>query len=153
MVKHCQFFTQSLPETIEREFESSVLTMFILQKQHIQMKKTFALFLLGLISMVVDGQDLPSNKDIKKTLRLTNQYFMDKWPDAGKSIFTNIERPSNIWTRAVYYEGLVALYAADKKKKGLQGLYAAMGRETQMEPSGRSYHKECRQPMLRANVY
>jgi rhamnogalacturonyl hydrolase YesR len=42
---------------------------------------------------------------------------MNKWPDAGKSIITNIERPSNIWTRAVYYEGLMALYNIDKQKK------------------------------------
>lgn len=35
---------------------------------------------------------------------------MNKWPDAGKSIITNRERPSNIWTRAVYYEGLMSLY-------------------------------------------
>ncbi len=49
-------------------------------------------------------------------MRLANEYFMDKWPDAGKPIFTNIERPSNIWTRAVYYEGLMALYNIDKKK-------------------------------------
>ena len=42
---------------------------------------------------------------------LANKYFMEKWPDTGKSIITNRERPSNIWTRAVYYEGLMALYA------------------------------------------
>ncbi|HET9747625.1 MAG TPA: glycoside hydrolase family 88 protein, partial [Chitinophagaceae bacterium] len=36
--------------------------------------------------------------------------------DAGQPIFTNIERPSNIWTRAVYYEGLMALYRIDKRK-------------------------------------
>lgn len=52
-----------------------------------------------------------------QTLQRTNAYFMQKWPDAGKSIFTNIERPSNIWTRAVYYEGLVALYKQDRKKE------------------------------------
>jgi len=90
--------------------------MFILHRQQMQMKKTFALLAMGLVSMMVTAQQLPGKKDIKKTLRLTNQYFMDKWPDAGKPIFTNIERPSNIWTRSVYYEGLVALYAADKKK-------------------------------------
>jgi hypothetical protein len=39
-----------------------------------------------------------------------------KWPDAGKTIFTNIERPSNIWTRAVYYEGLMSLYKIDKQR-------------------------------------
>jgi len=41
---------------------------------------------------------------------------MNKWPDAGKPIITNMERPSNIWTRAVYYEGLMALYGIDKQK-------------------------------------
>jgi len=50
-------------------------------------------------------------------MQLTNQYFMNKWPDAGKSIITNKERPSNIWTRAVYYEGLMALYSIDPKKE------------------------------------
>ncbi len=61
-------------------------------------------------------QQTPAKEDIVQVMRVTNQYFMDKWPDAGKSIFTNIERPSNIWTRAVYYEGLMALYAVDKNK-------------------------------------
>ena len=50
-------------------------------------------------------------------MRLTNQYFMDKWSDPGKPIVTNRERPSNIWTRAVYYEGLMALYGIDHQKK------------------------------------
>lgn len=49
-------------------------------------------------------------------MRSTNQYFMDKWPDTGKPIFTNVQRPSNIWTRGVYYEGLMALYSVDKNK-------------------------------------
>jgi unsaturated rhamnogalacturonyl hydrolase len=64
----------------------------------------------------VSAQKLPKKKKTLATLRLANKYFMDKWPDAGKTIFTNIERPSNIWTRAVYYEGLMALYGIDKKK-------------------------------------
>jgi rhamnogalacturonyl hydrolase YesR len=55
--------------------------------------------------------------EVLSAMRLTNKYFMEKWPDAGKTIFTNIERPSNIWTRAVYYEGLLALYSIDKKKE------------------------------------
>ena len=42
--------------------------------------------------------------------------FHAKKPDAGKPIFTNIERPSNIWTRSVYYEGLMQLYAIDKQQ-------------------------------------
>lgn len=50
-------------------------------------------------------------------MRLTNQYFMNKWPDPGKSIVTNRERPSNIWTRGVYYEGLMELYRIEPKEK------------------------------------
>jgi unsaturated rhamnogalacturonyl hydrolase len=68
-------------------------------------------------SLIATAQPLPSRQEILKTLKLTNSYFMDKWPDAGKSIFTNIERPSNIWTRAVYYEGLVSLYKETHKKQ------------------------------------
>jgi len=56
-------------------------------------------------------------EDVLAVMHKTNKYFMDKWPDAGKPIFTNIERPSNIWTRAVYYEGLMALYSLDKKQE------------------------------------
>jgi rhamnogalacturonyl hydrolase YesR len=74
------------------------------------------LSLLLLVALVSGAQKLPSKKKILKPLRLTNAYFMNKWPDAGKSIITNRERPSNIWTRGVYYEGLMALYAIDKKK-------------------------------------
>src|SRR5829696_632877 len=65
----------------------------------------------------VYAQKLPSKKKILEPLRLANTYFMNKWPDPGKSIITNRERPSNIWTRAVYYEGLMALYDIDKQKE------------------------------------
>ena len=58
-----------------------------------------------------------NRNEVLTVMQLTNKYFMEKWPDAGKTIMTNIERPSNIWTRAVYYEGLMALYSIDKKKE------------------------------------
>ena len=80
------------------------------------MKKIPVLLLLFSFAVGLSAQKLPKKKALLKTLRLTNQYFMDKWPDAGKPIFTNIERPSNIWTRAVYYEGLMALYKIDKQQ-------------------------------------
>ncbi len=71
-----------------------------------------------LVSMLsAQAQQLPSKKKLLKTMRLTNQYFMDKWPDAGKTIITNKERPSSIWTRGVYYEGLMALHTVETSKK------------------------------------
>jgi unsaturated rhamnogalacturonyl hydrolase len=72
-------------------------------------EKILCCFLL-VVSVSVNAQKLPKKKETLDAMRLTNAYFMNKWPDAGKTIFTNIERPSNIWTRAVYYEGLMELY-------------------------------------------
>jgi unsaturated rhamnogalacturonyl hydrolase len=72
-----------------------------------------------MMTVAVHAQKIPAKKTVLKAMRVTNKYFMNKWPDAGKSIVTNRERPSNIWTRAVYYEGLMALYAIDKKKEYL----------------------------------
>jgi rhamnogalacturonyl hydrolase YesR len=55
--------------------------------------------------------ELPAQAEILAKMTLANQYFMDKWPDTGKPIVTNRQRPSNIWTRGTYYEGLMALHA------------------------------------------
>ena len=62
-------------------------------------------------------QPAPTQKEILHSMRLANAYFSNKWPDPGQQIVTNIARPSNIWTRAVYYEGLMALYSIDPKKE------------------------------------
>lgn len=65
------------------------------------------------------AQQLPAKKNVLKTLALANQYFMNKWPDPGKEIYVPSKSrtwPSHIWTRAVYYEGLMALYSIDQKK-------------------------------------
>lgn len=62
-------------------------------------------------------EKLPARSDVLQQLRLANTYFMEKWPDPGKTIITNRERPANIWTRAVYYEGLMALYAIDTDRR------------------------------------
>src|SRR6478609_6296273 len=62
--------------------------------------------------------NVPRKKEVLATMELTNKYFMDKWSDPGKEIVVpsrNRTWPSHIWTRAVYYEGLMALYAVDKK--------------------------------------
>ncbi len=64
----------------------------------------------------VSAQNLPSKKEVLDQMVLTNAYFMNKWPDPGVSIVTNKTRPSNIWTRAVYYEGLMELYKINKDK-------------------------------------
>jgi unsaturated rhamnogalacturonyl hydrolase len=72
-----------------------------------------------LFTSSIFAQQIPAKNEVLKTLRLANQYFMNKWPDVAKEIYVpskNKTWPSHIWTRAVYYEGLMALYSIDKKK-------------------------------------
>ncbi len=78
---------------------------------------------IAFVTVAVQAQSLPGKKEVLKAMTLANQYFMHKWPDPGKSIITNRERPSNIWTRAVYYEGLMELYRTDKKKAYIDYAY------------------------------
>jgi rhamnogalacturonyl hydrolase YesR len=66
---------------------------------------------------ILVAQKLPVKNEVLKKMELTNSYFMQKWPDTGKSIITNRERPSNIWTRAVYYEGLMAFYSINPDRQ------------------------------------
>lgn len=74
---------------------------------------------IGLLLTTLTGsaQKLPAKKEIVRKMTIANNYFMQKWPDTGKEIVTNRTRPSHIWTRAVYYEGLMALYGVDKQKR------------------------------------
>jgi unsaturated rhamnogalacturonyl hydrolase len=59
-----------------------------------------------------------SKKDLLKALTAANDYFMTEWSDVSKPIYSpDKTRPSNIWTRGVYYEGLMALYKVDKQKR------------------------------------
>ena len=84
-------------------------------------KSIYLLLFLGLSVVACATKSptakLPQKEQILKTLTLANDYFMQKWPDPGKEIVTNKTRPSNIWTRGVYYEGLMALYRADPQQR------------------------------------
>jgi rhamnogalacturonyl hydrolase YesR len=56
---------------------------------------------------------LPAAEDVLAAMRLVNTHFVAKWPDPTIDIVTDKVRPSNLWTRAVYFEGLMALYAVE----------------------------------------
>jgi unsaturated rhamnogalacturonyl hydrolase len=84
------------------------------------MKKNYLLLLvlfLGVLTTSSFAQKLPKKKQTLAAMTLANDYFMAKWMDTGKPIVTNKTRPSNIWTRAVYYEGLMALHKIDGQKR------------------------------------
>jgi rhamnogalacturonyl hydrolase YesR len=64
------------------------------------------------------NEKIPAKKDVLAVMQSTNNYFMQKWPDPGAPTFGGgKERTSNLWTRAVYYEGLMAMYAVDPNKE------------------------------------
>jgi rhamnogalacturonyl hydrolase YesR len=77
-------------------------------------KNYLLLFLVGCVlfsAFPVNAQPLPERREVLKTLILTNDYFMKKYADYTLPSFLERIRPSNIWTRAVYYEGLMSLYS------------------------------------------
>lgn len=80
------------------------------------MKKLHLLILICTILCAKNSgaQQLQPKDTIIKHMRLANKYFMDKWPDPGQDIVTDKVRPSNLWTRAAYYEGLMELYYLTK---------------------------------------
>jgi rhamnogalacturonyl hydrolase YesR len=72
------------------------------------------LFVLVNVTLL-KAQDSLSKADVLEKMTLANDYFMNKWPDPTINIVTDKSRPSNIWTRATYYEGLMAMYKIDPK--------------------------------------
>jgi rhamnogalacturonyl hydrolase YesR len=88
------------------------------------MNKLFAkvkmLLCAGAVIGVMNGvqAQLPAKTKVLADMALANNYFMQKWPDAGAKVTVKgITRTSNLWTRAVYYEGLMAMYKIDPQKK------------------------------------
>ena len=76
------------------------------------MKKTI-LTLLALLTTVAAIAQGGKDNDVMNTLRSVNNYFMAKYADPTLPTNVNKIRPSSLWTRAVYYEGLMALYEID----------------------------------------
>jgi unsaturated rhamnogalacturonyl hydrolase len=85
-----------------------------LMKRSLCRSVTLALVCLPVL-MATGQKKLPANTETLEAMRKANQYFMEKWPDVGMRIVHERSRASNIWTRGVYYEGLMALYRLDPK--------------------------------------
>lgn len=81
------------------------------------MFKKINLLLLSVILLSCSAHNIstsmPDSSSILDKMRLANSHLMKKWPDPTVDTVTNKRRPSNIWTRAAYYEGLMALYSID----------------------------------------
>ena len=79
--------------------------------------KTPKLLLVLCLFTATAAKAQPSQQEIMAAMELANDYFIQKYPDAGAPTFVKKERPSNLWTRGVYFEGLYAL--ADLERQDL----------------------------------
>lgn len=79
------------------------------------MKKLINLLLISAICITMTAQT--TAQDVMAVAQKANNYFMSKYEDP--TIPTNVKRvrPSSLWTRAVYYEGLMALNAIDPQQR------------------------------------
>ena len=78
------------------------------------MKKLFIAALVFAMggTNILHAQNLPDQKETLNTLIKVNKHYMKNNPDCTLPSFVKGKmRASNIWTRTVYYEGLLALYS------------------------------------------
>ena len=81
------------------------------------MKRIAALWGALLLATTLTAQN--TAQQVLSTTQKVNNYFMAKYADP--TLPTNVKkvRPSNLWTRAVYYEGLMALNEIDPQERYL----------------------------------
>lgn len=80
------------------------------------MKRLITLLAMAVLILPMAAQN-KKQQEVLDVARNVNDYFMAKYADP--TLPTNVKRirPSNLWTRAVYYEGLMALYGIDNNPK------------------------------------
>ena len=78
------------------------------------MKVKKIVWLLTMLLLSLNGGAQPQQREVLEVMERANDYFMKKNPDPGKPTFVRKERPSNLWTRGVYFEGLMALTEVER---------------------------------------
>ncbi len=73
-------------------------------------------------------------------MKKVNGYFMKKYADYTIPSFYGRVRPSNIWTRGVYYEGLMALYSIYPREDYYKSMPTIGLIFSQMGNEKRQYH-------------
>ena len=76
------------------------------------MKKIISLAILLMVCTAMSAQ---SANSVLKAMETANKHFMAVHPDPSTPTNVNKIRTSNLWTRAVYYEGLVELIKLEKE--------------------------------------
>ncbi len=82
------------------------------------MKRNIVILLTLLVSMGLSAQKLPSREKVLHSMECAADYFIKKYPDAGAPTYVKKYRPSNLWTRGVFFEGLSALMTLERLTGG-----------------------------------
>ena len=77
------------------------------------------LMITALALSLTAGAQSRQADEVLALARRTNDYFMAKYADPTLATNVGRLRPSSLWTRAVYYEGLMALNAMDPQQRYL----------------------------------
>ena len=97
--------------------------MYLCESKHVKsMKKLpksrlFLSVLLAFCSVSCNFVAAQSTADILQAARKANDYFMSNNADPTQPTYVGRMRESNLWTRAVYYEGLMALCSIDPQPR------------------------------------
>ena len=73
-------------------------------------------FIFTIVFVAVMPVAAQNADEVLNVARRVNSYFVQKWPDPTKDTYVGRRRPSSLWTRGVYYEGLMALYSIDSQE-------------------------------------
>lgn len=85
------------------------------------MKRYVMSILLMLVFQIVKGENLFSTDSVMSVSSRVADYFITHNPDVGaKSYVGGKERNSKIWTRGVFYEGLLNLYRENPEERWLR---------------------------------
>ncbi|MBR1415275.1 MAG: glycoside hydrolase family 88 protein [Prevotella sp.] len=80
------------------------------------MKRLLTMFALA-GTLMAPATAQPAADEVLATTRCVNDYFMKKYVDPTVPTNWKRIRPSSLWTRAVYYEGLMALQRIDPQQR------------------------------------
>ena len=75
------------------------------------------LIFLALALFALANLQAQTPQEVLKVAQRANDYFMKKYSDPTVPTNVNKIRPSSLWTRAVYYEGLMELYKVDPQQR------------------------------------
>ena len=81
--------------------------------------KTIRIFttMLFFVAMSMNMSAQTNANEVLGVAHRVNNYFMQKYEDPTVPTNVNKIRPSSLWTRAVYYEGLMALNTVDPQQR------------------------------------